>query len=58
MTDLSLKEIGRHFGERDHATVLHSIKTIRDLIQFEPMFIETVTKLEHKLENGLIKMDY
>jgi chromosomal replication initiator protein len=58
MTDLSLKEIGKHFGDRDHATILHSIKTVKDLMQFEPMFIETVNKLEHKLENGLVKVNY
>ncbi len=57
MTNLSLKEIGRHFGDRDHATVLHSINTVKDYMQFEPMFMDTVLKLEHKIENSLLKPD-
>ena len=32
-TRLSLKQIGREFGGRDHSTVIHSKQTIRDLCQ-------------------------
>ena len=31
ITDHSLPEIGRAFGGRDHTTVLHACRTIRDL---------------------------
>ena len=55
MTELSLKEIGRHFGNRDHTTVMHSIKTINDLIDTDTLFKDTFNKLEHKLEHSLIK---
>jgi len=54
MTSLSLKEIGKQFGKRDHATVLYSIKTVNDLMDSDPLFQDTVSKLEHKLENSLI----
>ncbi len=54
MTDFSLKEIGAQFGNRDHTTVLHSIKTINNLLETDTLFAETVTKLEHKLEHSLI----
>lgn len=58
LTDLSLKEIGRAFGDRDHATVLYSIKTVNDLKDTDPLFQDTVSKLEHKLENSLINSVY
>ncbi|MGE5355720.1 MAG: chromosomal replication initiator protein DnaA [Deltaproteobacteria bacterium] len=56
MTEHSLKEIGIQFGGKDHTTVLHSIKTVKDLMENDPVFNDNVVKLEHKLENGLIKM--
>ena len=36
MTNLSLKEIGREFDNRDHTTVLHSIERIEDLSKSDP----------------------
>lgn len=58
MTELSLKEIGKYFGNRDHATVLYSIKTVNNLVDVDPLFKETVSKLENKLENSLIHSNY
>ncbi len=55
MTELSLKEIGKQFGNRDHTTVMHSIKTINDLIDTDSLFKDTFNRLEHKLEHSLIK---
>ena len=36
MTNLSLKEIGKEFENRDHTTVLHSIERVEDLIKNDP----------------------
>ena len=36
MTNLSLKEIGKEFDNRDHTTVLHSIERIEDLVKTDP----------------------
>jgi chromosomal replication initiator protein len=36
MTNLSLSKIGKHFGNRDHSTVLHAIKRIKERIEKEP----------------------
>ncbi len=58
MTNFSLKAIGNQFGNRDHATVLHSIKTVNNLIDTDTLFAETVAKLEHELEHSLIKSVY
>lgn len=54
MTDLSLKEIGRSFGGRDHTTVLHSREKIKKQVEGDPFFLEVVNKLQsdiHAVEN-------
>ena len=33
-TDITLVEIGNQLGNRDHATVIHSIKKIEDMLQY------------------------
>lgn len=38
MTGTSLAEIGRRFGAKDHATVLHSNKTINNLKETDKVF--------------------
>lgn len=42
MTNLSLKEIGKEFDNRDHTTVLHSIERIEDLIKVDPEKAEII----------------
>jgi chromosomal replication initiator protein len=42
LTSLSLTKIGKHFGNRDHSTILHSINKIQKKL----------------LEEGSIKNDY
>lgn len=34
----SLSEIGFRFGRKDHSTVLHSIRTVKDLIKTDKIF--------------------
>jgi chromosomal replication initiator protein len=46
MTDLSLKEIGRSFGGKDHTTVLHAREKIRKLVDADPFFLPLINKLE------------
>jgi chromosomal replication initiator protein len=36
MSEISLEQIGKHFGGRDHTTVLHGIRTIEDRLKTEP----------------------
>lgn len=40
-TDLTLSEIGRHFGNRDHGTVIHARKKIMEAVRNNPK-IKTV----------------
>jgi chromosomal replication initiator protein len=45
----SLEEIGGYFGNRDHTTVLHSIRTIDQRRQTEPDFDALLKGLEDKI---------
>jgi chromosomal replication initiator protein len=51
MTTISLPAIGRHFGGRDHTTVMHAISTIEDLLEKDVAIREDVTLLRDSLEN-------
>ncbi len=51
MTDRSLHEIGRHFGGRDHTTVVQAIKKIRTLIYSDLEFAYEVASLEAQIRN-------
>ncbi len=45
-TGLSLEEIGAQFGGRDHTTVMHAVKTIKQKRRQDPAFNATFNKLE------------
>ena len=42
MTNLSLKEIGREFDNRDHATVLHAINSVEKKVKSQPEAAEVI----------------
>ena len=50
LTQRSLPEIGRRFGNRDHTTVLHAVNKITELMAEDPSFAEDVTLLRKMLE--------
>jgi chromosomal replication initiator protein len=50
LTDLSLPEIGRHFGGRDHSTVLHAIQKLDNIVLKDPDFANTIDQLTRELE--------
>lgn len=52
-TNHSLKAIGDHFGGRDHSTVIHSCQTIKDQIDTDSEFGETVEELRKRIELSL-----
>lgn len=45
LTDLSLPEIGGHFGGKDHTTVLHSINKIKDVLVKNPELKQKVDRV-------------
>ncbi len=47
-TNHSLKTIGYHFGGRDHATVIHSVQTVSDMIDSDKKFKEQILELRKK----------
>lgn len=49
LTQFSLLEIGKFFGRREHATVIHSIKKIESLIKHDAQAIEDINILTKKL---------
>ncbi len=51
-TDQSLKGIGRLFGGRDHATVIYSIKTVKDLMETNEDIRKDLEDLERRIRAG------
>ena len=49
-TSMSLVSIGGIFG-KDHTTVIHSIKTINDLLDTDPQMRQDITFLNNQLNN-------
>lgn len=49
---LSLKEIGRIFGGKDHTTVIHAIDKIKTSIEEDPDFKEKIMGIEQRINRG------
>jgi chromosomal replication initiator protein len=50
LTSLSLKSIGKRFGDRDHSTVVHAVKTISKNMEKDPNFKRVIDSLKGKLQ--------
>lgn len=48
----SLKTIGQHFGGKDHTTVIHSIRTVKDLLETDPTFKTHIYKIQQIFETA------
>ncbi|SFV87527.1 Chromosomal replication initiator protein DnaA [hydrothermal vent metagenome] len=51
MTNFSLSKIGKHFGNRDHSTILHSIKKIKEKVENDTEIRNEYELLKLKLAN-------
>lgn len=51
-TRQSLQEIGRHFGDRDHTTVMHAIRTVDHRRETDRQFGSTIQTLEQLLSQS------
>lgn len=48
-TDTSLERIGRHFGDRDHTTVMHACRKTEALIESDPVIRQSIRELSRIL---------
>lgn len=53
-TNSSLKAIGSEFGNRDHSTVIYSVKAIQDMMDTDLVFKDTVADLEKQVQLNLV----
>jgi chromosomal replication initiator protein len=51
LTTKNLPEIGKEFGGKSHATVIHSIKKVEELTQTNSKFATSIKILEEKISN-------
>lgn len=51
MTALTLPAIGRHFGDRDHTTVIHACRVTERRIQTDRDFANAVARLRFRIAN-------
>ena len=51
MTDKSLVEIGRQYGGRNHATVLHAIHTVSDELEHDAFLRRSVKQIENMIRS-------
>ena len=49
LTSKSLPEIGREFSNRDHTTIIHSVKTIEKLKEKDQEMVENINKLKNQI---------
>jgi chromosomal replication initiator protein len=49
MTESSLNTIGEAFGGRDHGTVLHACRLVKDRMEVDPHVRQAVNYLEKQL---------
>ncbi len=49
LTSKSLPEIGREFSNRDHTTIIHSVKTIEKLKENDSVLVENINKLKNQI---------
>ncbi len=49
LTSKSLPEIGREFSNRDHTTIIHSVKTIERLKEKDPEVVDNINKLKNQI---------
>ena len=49
LTSKSLPEIGREFSNRDHTTIIHSVKTIEKLKEKDPDMTDNINNLKNQI---------
>ena len=47
--DITLKEIGRYLGNRDHSTVIHSVRSVEDEMSYNKRFETEINEIRGML---------
>ena len=58
LTSKSLPEIGREFSNRDHTTIIHSVKTIEKIKEKDPEMVDNINKLKTRFYIIIKKMKF
>lgn len=53
LTNLSLKDIGTEYEDRNHATVLSSIRKIEDLLKNDPAMAGTIRDITSNINSNV-----
>ena len=51
LTNLPLKEIGAEYGDRNHSTVLSSIRKVEELLKSDPVIAATVRDITSNINS-------
>ena len=51
LTNLSLQEIGAEYQDRNHATVLASIRKVEDLVKADPVMAGTIRDITSNINS-------
>ncbi|AOV88518.1 chromosomal replication initiation protein, partial [Wolbachia endosymbiont of Drosophila incompta] len=57
-TQKSLPDIGRNFGGRDHATVIHAVKQVENFIKTDSKFADEINRLYLAMSRVMLKREY
>ena len=55
LTEHSLEEVGRFFGNRDHTTVLYAVQKIKNRVKDDRMFRDLLGNLRSRLQSGNLR---
>ncbi|MHC5063788.1 MAG: chromosomal replication initiator protein DnaA [Planctomycetota bacterium] len=55
LTEHSLEEVGRFFGNRDHTTVLYAVQKIKTRVKDDRMFRDLLGNLRSRLQSGSLR---
>jgi chromosomal replication initiator protein len=55
LTDLSLPKIGQLFGGRDHTTVMHADRKIRQLLRERRSVFNQITELTNRIKQSPLR---
>lgn len=56
-TNLTLKDIGKNFEDRHHSTVLHAIKTTKDLLLNDRIFRNRFNRIKRNVEERILRLE-